>query len=323
MAQRLHLALQTVAWWLGWTRRTRLLSGSVFTFGLAFVLAALWYGYSYQPVLCAGICAACYCDEIQNGQCIVNGRPNPCVGCVGNCVSENNCLCQPGQGGCGNVIQWCRSEDCRPGGGGGGPRPTPTPTPPPCSTEERIEIREPVVRWEYEPNYPIVVGQDPEARGFDIIMEVTGGEALKVRNELKQVCMDGSGYYPDDCPGGAWEWKCEEVVLERYDDPVVEIKLAMRLGDSSVAFIEEYLASRYYGARRQDALPKVWPLYENPAGTMSWDYVFEYKARDPGIHGGRIFVKTKGTPLNPEGQEISVPYEVPVYLIDSTLDENP
>jgi len=50
---------------------------------------------------------------------------------------------------------------------------------------------------------------------------------------------------------------------------------------------------------------------------MSWTDSFEYHPFDPGTHGGRLILKTKGTPLN-RPQEISLNYSVPVYLWDTT-----
>ena len=48
--------------------------------------------------------------------------------------------------------------------------------------------------------------------------------------------------------------------------------------------------------------------------------LLDYKAQDPGVHGGKIIVTTKGTPLN-EPQRLAVPFVLKVYLLDSTIEE--
>jgi hypothetical protein len=57
---------------------------------LASLLLLLMLGFSVAaptPALCAGNCQGCYCDQIINGVCYVNGRPSACIGCVGASVS--------------------------------------------------------------------------------------------------------------------------------------------------------------------------------------------------------------------------------------------
>ncbi len=282
-----------------------------------------------EESVCAGLCQACYCDAIVNGECYVGGQPSGCIGCVGACTSDDNCECEPGRGGCGAELAWCRDSDCDPQGdddddGDGddddGPQPTPTPVPPVCDVgRTTVHVEEPAITWEYEPEYPVAVHQDPTFRGFDILIQAKGGWAEKRRVELTQECRDGNGTYPEDCPDEAWEWVCEEQVLEHHDDPLVRIDMPMRLDDSSVAWIEGYLRQRYYGATRKEPLPWVFHLWQGEAMRVSTG-LMEYKAQDPGVHGGRIIATTKGTPLNPP-QVIEQPYSVPVYLLDTTIQK--
>lgn len=214
------------------------------------------------------------------------------------------------------------------------PLPTPTPTPEPTATPDRpkcggepyVVIQPPTLdNWEYEPDYPVVTGQDPDSRGFDMILNASGGWTELRQKEAKQVCDNGAGYYPDDCPNGSWEWVCEEQVLEHYDDPIVSIDVRMRLDDSSVEWIRDYLGSRYYGAELKEDLPLFTRVFEDYTGAMSIRdlYAFrEYDAQDPGIHGGKIVLTTKGTPLNEDNPQIlEQPFGIPVYLIDTTLDD--
>ena len=272
--------------------------------------------------MCAVGCQACYCDSIINRTCYVGGSPSGCVGCLGTCTSDEKCECQSGRGGCGARIAWCRDRDC-------GPRPTPRPTTPPATPTPvppvcddgatYVHIEEPFADWFYEPDYPIAIHQDPQFRGFDIVIDANGGFAEKREIKLEQLCSDGSGIFPDDCPAEAWQWSCSDYVLEHYDDPVVKVEMPMRLADSTVEWIEGDLASRYYNATRKEPLPKLFELWEGESMALRTG-LYNYEAQDPGNHGGRIIILTKGTPLN-EPQRLAIPYSVPVYLLDSTLRE--
>jgi hypothetical protein len=169
----------------------------------------------------------------------------------------------------------------------------------------------------YEPPFPLVARQDTTNTGFTLTFNLTGGEAKKYEQRPEQRCR-GGGEYPDDCPNN-WRWVCVREIVERYDDPIVEVNLGMRLGDGVKEWIENDLGSRYYGAKPQEDLPRVWQLYDGP-GVMEWTYDFEYHPYDPGTHGGRLMVTTRGTPLS-EPQRVSFPYSVPVYLWDTTQGE--
>jgi hypothetical protein len=276
--------------------------------------------FAPQEAVCGGLCQGCYCDQIINGSCYVGGRPSGCIGCVGSCVADNDCQCRAGVGGCGAVVAWCRSSDCQPQPT---PVPTPTPiatpTPPPPACAERIydHIEPPqVVKWWHEPDYPTVVGQDTRFRGFNLHIQAQGGYAEQRQVFLEQLCPDGSSNLAA-CPQG-WRWQCSERVLQHHDDPLVAVDLPMRLADSSVTWLNGNLRPRYPGAAHKEGLPKVFPLWRGEAMSVQTG-LLDYKAQDPGVHGGRILVTTKGTPLNPP-QQISAPYEVKVYLLDSTMD---
>lgn len=294
-------------------------------FAIATIIA-LGIVAGFSRGLCTGICQGCYCDCIINDTCFFCSSPpcggnceaRACVGCVGACVSgppDPDCVCQPGVGACGWAIYWCRDSDCA------GtpvptptPLPTPTPTPPPDCTGEWIVIHEPAAEWAYQPPYPIVVGQDPTARGFDLLINAHGGWAEKRKKEPEKEC-DNGGTYPQDCPD-SWHWVCVEKVIEHYDDPLVEVKLTMDLAQSSRAWITE-LAQRYPGAHFKEKLP--WEMRLFRGETMSIFIPFRrYPASDPGWHVGDIILKTRGTPLNPP-QTVSVPYRVPVHLLDTTI----
>ncbi len=193
------------------------------------------------------------------------------------------------------------------------PRPTdtpaPTPTPAPgCTTTEWTEVHKPYAAYVRYPQYPIVNGQDPEHVGFRLKLTVHAGYAERIRRRPVRHC---------DSPGCVqWHWVCIEGPVAFYSDPVKSVDLGMRLADSSVAWINGELASRYYGAHQRDGFPNVFHLYSGP-GLTWWRYTFRYHPTDPGTYGGRIILETKGTPLSGP-QHVSVPFSVPVYLKEAT-----
>ena len=290
-----------------------------------------------QPALCQSVCQCWYCDEpVINGVCPSSGDGG-CIGCAGACASPDNCLWSGSLGGCGPISCGCRDSDCA-----AAPQPTvppatpvPTPTPPPGCPDPGapptwIEIIKPrIAAVDYEPDHPVVIGQDPDRRGFDLLLNATGGQARRWRRATQQFCDDGGGIYPADCPDGPWHWDCPDRIIEHYDDPFQAIEVRMRLADASVEWIEEDLPGRYYGAARKEGLPHVWAL-RGVNGQMAvaqrWRYapgqpdVLSTGPIDPGIHGGKTVGTTRGTPLNPP-QIVERPFSVPVYLLDTTIGQ--
>jgi hypothetical protein len=304
---------------------------------LAVIVLVIWLiatASAPQQALCQTPCLCRYCDEATvNGRCPTSGDGG-CIGCAGACTSPGNCS-ESGGGGCGPVGCGCRGSDCS-----GEPQPTSppatpvvTPTPPagcpaPGAPIIWIEIIEPkIAEARYEPEHPVVIGQDPEHRGFDLLIQATGGKARKWRRDTMHVC-DAGGSYPEDCPQD-WHWECPDVCIECYDDPFQAIEVRMRLADSTVDWIEKELSGRYYGASRKEGLPRTWAL-RGVTGQMSVDQRWRYAPGqpdvlsngpiDPGIHGGLIVGTTKGTPLNPP-QVVKRPFAVPVYLLDTTIGQ--
>ena len=293
----------------------------------------------YPPgeVCAAGNCQAWYCDDVSAGQCYKrNGdgsySPTNPIGCSGNCSGGSKgecssgtcsngkaykCCAQSGSGGCGPILMGVRGSDCCGGGSGSTPTPAPTPTPPPCDGE-RINVRKPRGSYEQDPPHAIVVGQDPSVRGFDLEIDLRAGRAERWTMETKQLCSGGSGAFPDDCPPGPWRWACVWELQERYNDPIVKVEVGMRLHENTIKWIEGELRSRYRGAQRTEPLPKVFTIWEGRAMSVVEDW--NYLPNDPGMHGGRIIITTAGTAISPP-QQVSIPFEVHVYLKDTTLWE--
>ena len=302
---------------------------------LAFVIWWVVTAAAPQQALCQSPCLCRYCDQpLENGRCPTTGDGG-CIGCAGACTSPGNCGWTGSAGGCGAVSCGCRGSDCTGNDDDDHNKPvtvTPTPTPPPgCPVPGTpvvwLEIIEPkIAEVRYEPPYPVVVGQDPDRYGFDLLINANGGRANKWKRETIQVC-DAGGRYPDDCPDGPWHWECPDVCLECYDDPFDTIQIHMRLADSSLDWLRGELATRYTGAQPREGLPRSWQLRgvtDQMIVAARWHYApgspdaLSTGPVDPGIHGGRIVGTTKGTPLNPP-QVVERAFSVPVHLLDTTI----
>ena len=206
------------------------------------------------------------------------------------------------------------------GGGGGhhdtptpGPNPTPEPTAPACRAPFTRVIR-PRGDWSVEPPYPLVDGQDPDRRGFDLVLDLQGGRAERWTQRAVKVCPSG-GTAPDDCPN-SWQWQCRWFVT-RYNDPIVSVQVSMDLSPSSKAWLQD-LGRRYYGLQAREVLPATFDVWTGRA--MRVRRAWTYHPLDPGVHEGEIVIRTAGTPIS-RPQEVRVPYEVRVYLKDTTITD--
>lgn len=287
-----------------------------------------------DTAVCAQNCQGCYCEDIINGQCIVDGQPKACVGCVGTCTGDYQCRCRAGVGGCGRYVVWCRNSDCRPR-----PKPTDTPTPPPTPTPVPtptptppacqvgatwVEVTRPrTTQVVWDPPYPVLESQrmvsDPDP-GVVFETWAQGGRAVRYETVLEQQCIAG-GSYPADCPN-SWRWACYDRVVEQYDDPIVSLEIYLPLSPTSSTWIQGDLAQRYYNAYPREGWEEWFlPHHAWHGRSMSVYTVSEpWLPDDPGFYLGRWRITTQGTPLNPP-QSVDDYYQVPVYLRDVTLGE--
>jgi len=277
----------------------------VFFIILSLTLMA-WHFFGHpKKAGCVGLCQCNYCDP----DYIIDGQCYRAVGCVGACNGCPNCNGQPGLGGCGSWILWCRGSDCC---GKPTPRPRPTATPRPpadCHGEWKVIKHPSVTSWKYTPPFPVVIGQDAIHGGFTLDIYARGGWAELWHKYPKKHCDDGSCKH--------WHWVCKQQVLRHYDDPLVKIDLTMDLAQSSREWIYGDLRARYPGAHVKEKLPWEAPLWSGRANSVHTQ-LKKYPSEDPGKHVGDIILETAGTPLNPP-QHLEVPYMVPVHLIDTEL----
>ncbi len=344
MAQRLFAALtRAVA-----DHRRLLIFGSG-SLALALVIAGVTAAVTPTPAACEGLCQCWYCPSYEWVWNPELGRAEPqCLsacdhGCVGACNSSADCSQVPGQGGCGPVCS-CRSEDCQaePVATSAPPTPVATPTPPPipsgCPAPDEVRewthIMPPTIGDPaYRPEHPIVVGQDPDQRGFDLHLVFTGGRYEYKTQRLERWCGPASagesnGRYPAACGAEAeWHYECPIRCTECYDDPLASAQVRMRLADETLAWFRDDLAVRFPGAAPREGLPKIWQI-AGLTDQMHYDAWWRYAPGrpdvlspgpvDPGTHGGQIWLWTKGTPKSPP-QLVKGPFTVDVALADTTI----
>ena len=313
---------------------------------LALVAIAATAAVAPAPATCQTPCQCWYCPSYHWS----DGNPvcdSPCDhGCAGACSYNDqyprlgSCSQVPGQGGCGPVCS-CRDSDCQGGAPGpivppppgGGPPPPPPPVPDDCpapgEVREWIYLIPPKINMaKFEPDRPVVVEQDPDKQGFRLHITGTGGRYEYKTQRLEKVCDD----QPDPINGTpqpcrAWHHECPIRCVECYNDPFAGGQVRMRLADSTVEWIQGDLATRYTGAQPKEGLPRTWQL-PGMYGQMSVDQWWRYAPGqpdilsngplDPGIHGGVIAAWTTGTPKSAP-QRVAAPFEVPVYLLDTTI----
>jgi hypothetical protein len=320
------------------TRAARLILGGLL---LALVTLLAWWlvtARTPQPALCQTPCLCRYCDEPTiNGRCPTTGDGG-CIGCAGACTSPGNCS-EAGGGGCGPVGCGCRGSDCQ-----GAPPPpsnpptpivvTPEPTPPPdCpppgEVREWINLIPPKLAFAgFKPDHPVVVEQDPDKQGFQMHITGTGGRYEHKTQRLEKVCDDQPepiNGTPQPCR--EWHYECPIRCAECYNDPFAGIQVRMRLADSTMAWIQGELASRYTGAEPKEGLPRTWQLpgvYGQMSVDQWWIYapgkpdILSNGPLDPGIHGGVIAGWTTGTPKSAL-QVVERAFAVPVFLMDTTI----
>ena len=223
------------------------------------------------------------------------------------------------------------------GGGGGGtvtpvpptPEPPVTETPDPSVTETPVptcngawnEYVPPVVgSLKVAPNYPVVVGQDPDARGVDL--EISGGRGGYIRHHYQH--LDVVGYKDrcihDDNPPPDWtgcdadtdhdghpdhpndpHWnKIQDPIYQcRWhvsviNDPVTRHTIKVTLTPGSVNWIEHDLAQKYPGAAVKGEYPM--PIsWKYQLGMVPWFQAKTLQVRDPGRYQIHVeYVTSRG-----------------------------
>lgn len=160
------------------------------------------------------------------------------------------------------------------------------------------------LRW--EPEYPVVLGQDPSRHGVYAIADVWVDPATHTYYTLNSSLVDGNGCFVCD------------LHADSVRDALTEVELRLQLTSASQYWITHDLAPRYPGAKIYA------PDLRAPATLHGCHYVGDRQVcvaraqlltRDPGYWVAEATLTTQFTGAHPwVFQE-----RVPVYLKDSTL----
>ena len=152
-----------------------------------------------------------------------------------------------------------------------------------CSSDTWIVAYNPTASITTEPKYPVVIRQDSENRGVDIVLSAHSYPVLKQ----------------------GWRYDreadtCVVVTLVRYDDPIEVFEADYALDGGSMDWINHVLAKQYPGATVLGGpYPKFLPWTEKYGeGTSSAQGRVERLGLiDPGKYWVALYVRTRGTPL--------------------------
>jgi hypothetical protein len=133
----------------------------------------------------------------------------------------------------------------------------------------------------YDPDYPLVIGQDPDEKGVDVTIMAQGGAKANA------------------CPG----------------DPrgtIVTFQLReVNLSPEAIAWIHGELRQAYPGAVVKDS----YPLHPAPSVSLGSNatMMFHLDPLDPGAYIATIVA------VQHDGQTISSDYRIPVHLLEATI----
>jgi len=207
----------------------------------------------------------------------------------------------------------------------------PSPTPPPtsqCADPVVTQGRISVTARKLAPNFPLVVGQDPDKRGADAYWEVRVEPTIYtywVRVPVKDTVCLSSGWQDSDCTtdNGGWGkwsevvtgWDCEQR-SKTYPESVSWATGTASLSSASRAWILGELSLRYPGAY----LHHPYFSWTNGAGGFEGStYVWRLtqtniQLADPGYFNLSMSGATSGTPISAARSFNQVGGQVDVWL---------
>ncbi|MBC8504725.1 MAG: hypothetical protein ISR58_12250 [Anaerolineales bacterium] len=159
-------------------------------------------------------------------------------------------------------------------------RPQSNPAPPSCTPTYAPPV---VSLQDYLPPYPVVIGQDPEQVGVDVIVTALGG--------LKS----------NGCSSGPGRATISSITLDGVD-----------LSAESRGWITGELAQLYPGAHIKDSYP-LRPSANRSVSGMNATLRFHLDPRDPGTYLATVTVRQS------DGRMSTRTFEIPVHLLDGTI----
>jgi hypothetical protein len=200
------------------------------------------------------------------------------------------------------------------------PEPTPVPVQNPCAENERITYgTQTAEAYLVEPNYVLVVGQDPEKRGADLYFKLTVTPDIREwqewEYETEEYCHWVGSEYDENKQGDCyWGYETRERVIDQWCEQKIQYfpryasnqLFSASLDESSRAWIQGELADRYPGA---DLLHPDWQWGDNYASCYMSGYIHICEALIPMIQ-----IEDPGNYLLTLTTDITgTPYQNPIY----------
>ncbi len=185
---------------------------------------------------------------------------------------------------------------------------------PPDLTISQEDPASTIVVEKLSPNFPVVVGQDPEKTGVTLSVGMTVPPVYVSYNVLREYTEDrcewgGQGYPGDTCGGTkSSEWHIVQTILRRcerqtdtYVDRLRSLEIRADLAQASIDWINGELAARYPGAHVYQGNWRLFPDMPGIGGpsadltafAMQWERL---QIRDPGKYIVNVQGATTGTP---------------------------
>lgn len=181
------------------------------------------------------------------------------------------------------------------------------------------------------PNYPLVVGQDPDKRGVDVSFSVSVAPTIYTYYEAVPVigdeCKKLTGSQTSDCTRGngtpgkmhsvITNWECR-VHTQTYPETIPVAYGALQLTSESRAWIEDTLSIRYPGAYVHRASFN----FSSSSGSSSWSSTEEHvQVQDPGEWNITVGGRTSGTPVSPARNFGGAVETFQVYLKETAITQ--
>ena len=176
------------------------------------------------------------------------------------------------------------------------------------------------------PNYPLVVGQDPDKRGVDISFNVS--VAPTIYTYFEEVPIYESGWC-GNCNGSSTGgtpchrcrvltgWECQ-TRTQIFPETIPVAYGAVNLTNESRDWIEDTLSIRYPGAYVHHGSFS----FPSSSGGSSWSFVQEHiQVQDPGEWNITIGGRTSGTPVSPVRNFGGAVNSFDVYLKETAITQ--
>jgi len=214
------------------------------------------------------------------------------------------------------------------------PNPTDTPEEGECPLNLRVSQQPPSLSAnKLAPEYPIVVGQDPNKRGVDVSANIIIHPVIVKYDvpKYEHECQFVGGTVTDSACQNNPGWKNKKIFAgcetktETYTDQIAFATIDADLSPTSIRWITTDLAAKYPGAHVYQAHWSLWPGRSPSQGGLAGDgaslsvVYANLPLADPGTYGVQIQGRTTGTPYTAPRQFAFTYPDLQVHLLESTI----